>query len=109
MSLESAIISSIRVSPRTKCSNVTCPAAREKNNNSPATGPAVTKQSKQKRTAKMILQLRALGYRIENTKSSTEPSTSAVIFDSEIAKASEIEPNAVSARTCVESRCGAAV
>jgi len=65
MSLESAITSSIRVSPRTRCGNVTCPAAREKNNNLPATGPAVTKQSKQKRTAKMILQLRALGYRIE--------------------------------------------
>ena len=28
-------------------------------------GPAVTKQSKQKRTAKMIRQLRSLGYRIE--------------------------------------------
>jgi hypothetical protein len=28
-------------------------------------GPAVTKQSKQKRTAKMIRQLRSLGYQIE--------------------------------------------
>jgi len=28
-------------------------------------GPAVTKQSKQKRTARMIRQLRSLGYRIE--------------------------------------------
>ena len=28
-------------------------------------GPAVTKQSKQKRTAKVIRQLRNLGYRIE--------------------------------------------
>jgi len=28
-------------------------------------GPAVTKQSKQKRTARMIRQLRSLGYRVE--------------------------------------------
>jgi len=28
-------------------------------------GPAVTKQSKQKRTARMIRQLRSLGYQIE--------------------------------------------
>src|SRR4029077_3112377 len=35
-------------------------------------GPAVTKQSKQKRTAKMIRQLRALGYRIETPN--TQPS-----------------------------------
>jgi hypothetical protein len=28
-------------------------------------GPAVTKQSKQKRTTRMIRQLRSLGYRIE--------------------------------------------
>jgi hypothetical protein len=28
-------------------------------------GPAVTKQSKQKRTTRMILQLRSLGYRID--------------------------------------------
>jgi transposase len=32
-------------------------------------GPAVTKQSKQKRTARMIRQLRSLGYRIETPKS----------------------------------------
>jgi len=29
------------------------------------TGPAVTKESKQRRTSKMIPQLRSLGYRIE--------------------------------------------
>jgi transposase len=32
-------------------------------------GPAVTKQSKQRRTARMVRQLRSLGYRIETPKS----------------------------------------
>jgi hypothetical protein len=45
-------------------------------------GPAVTKRSKQRRTARMIRQLRSLGYRIELPDPQNASSgTSAVIFD----------------------------
>jgi len=45
-------------------------------------GPAVTKQSKQRRTAKMIRQLRSLGYRIEPPNAQhPSPAQGAVIFD----------------------------
>jgi hypothetical protein len=45
-------------------------------------GPAVTQRSKPRRTARMIRQLRSLGYRIRTTGPSQRQSgTSAVIFD----------------------------
>jgi len=45
-------------------------------------GPAVTKQSKQRRTTRIIRQTRSLGYRIDPPNPQTQRSTSALIFDS---------------------------
>jgi len=47
-------------------------------------GPAVTKQSKQKRTARMLRQLRRPRLSDRTTQPSTQPSTSAVIFEASV-------------------------